>query len=212
MVGTWLAAAAAATSLLQGSSAAADGATAEAVVKRSVVHSDNAWTELREEPSEEQVRLADHRKLVVDARTPGVLVFSLKMALIPETTAGEPGYHGRYNVFFTTVNRRGAAPIHGYLDVGTFEGRFVAVSDVNEADFPWPEPCPGTGLIDASTEWVTFTVSKTCFPGNHRRIVSYGAETKSSNYVVRSDGVVDDTSDVAIDRTAPRRQPIIRIQ
>lgn len=212
MVRTWLAAAIATTCLLQVGAAAAHSGTAPAVVKRGVVLSDNVWTELREEPSEEQIPIADHRKLVVDARTPGVLVFSLKMAAIPETPMGEPGFHGWYSASFTTVNRRGGAPIYGNLSLGTFEGQYVATSDVNEAGFPWPQPCPGTGQIDPNTEWVTFTVTKACFPGDHRRIISYGADTRSGNYVVRSDGVADDTSDVAIDRTEPRKQQIIRIR
>lgn len=186
------------------SGAAAEGAK----TTKAVVYSDDVWTTLYEEPSEEQIKLADHKRLVVDAGTPSVLVLSVKMAGIPANPPGSPGFHASYRVFFKTVNRNGGAPILGNMSTGTSSGH---VASIVNAGHDW-QPCPGTAIIEPESRWVTFMMSKRCFRGKGRTITQYAVETRSYNYVVRSSGDVDDTEDVAEDLTQPRRQTPIRLR
>jgi hypothetical protein len=176
--------------------------------RRAVIYSGQPWKTLWEEPSDEQIQVADHQKMVVDTRTPGALVFSVKMADVSDSGPGEAGFHAAYTVDFTTVDRQGNAPVHGRLFASTYYDYFSSRTE----DEIGREPCAGAVTIDPESPWVTFTMSKRCFRGKGRTMTRYSVETRSYHHVVRDDGVVDDTEDVAIDETSPRRLTALRLR
>lgn len=168
-------------------------AGSEDVRKRAVVRSESVWKQLRDHPSEEQIRYADIDRLVMDNRAGMVMVMSAKMDAVPSAEPGEPGYHSLYLLDFTTTSRRGRAPIEGSLHASTYSGSVGGAAG--------GEPCPVTVTVEPSTSWVIFTMRKSCFPGRHRLMTRYRLEVRSYNHVMREDGVVDDTTDVAQDWT-----------
>lgn len=130
------------------------------------------------------------------------------MAEISSNAPGSLGVHGSYSVVFRTVNRHGREPIEGHIQADSFYGYVSSTVDHGQGR----QPCPGTAMIDPETHWVTFAISKACFPDRQRVISGYVTKTGAFLYVETSDGVVADTEDYAVDQTARRRQDPIWIR
>ena len=154
--------------------------------------------------TDEMRAAADIKRLTIDGRAARILTLGLKMAHIPETPPETVGTVATYTITFDTVNRRGSGAISGRVAYYSRDRAFFSTSATGQA-------CPGAVVADPATDWVTFTMSKACFPGKHRRVVRYVADVGAATLQDRG-GVLMTGNDEIRDYTDARQARRVAIR
>lgn len=185
--------------------ASASIAQRDKLVQFDSVTSKHEYTQASGDVTEEMRAAADIKRLTVDTRSARFLVLGIKMGDIPETPPQTPGTVASYSIDFDTVKPGGLDPIPGRVYYSLREDVLIARSGDNA-------PCPATVLLERDTDWITFTMKKSCFPGVQRRLVRYAASANSATLEDRDGQLMTGTENEVEDETDPRQAGRLRVR